>query len=668
MQPSDIGHLAQATAVAVSPTGSGTVVTVQSVDLAANRYRTGLWLSSGAGPIEPLTAAERADSLARWSPSGRLVAYVSEQEHTRAVMVMAVAAGGQPRQVLERPDDIIDLRWSPDGTHLAVLAREPDAERYGAPGSPPRAADLPPRRVSTLFTRMNGDGWVTDRPPKLFVVAVDGTGPARLLTPWPRAVTAFSWSPDGDRLVATSARHAGWDLDLCNDLWLVDARGDDQQERLTDTTSDHSHPSWSPDGRWIAYLRLPTPLSAPRHTRLAVYDTRSGTHRDLSGSLDRNVAAVRPVWIEGRVAAVVDDHGATHLYRFDPAGADVPELVLGGERVISSFDADPGGRCLAYVASTPTELPEAWVVAGDQAGHRRVTGLSRSLHDRVTLVSPERFIATSADGTEVECWAIPPVAVDQLGNGHPTLLNIHGGPFSQYGYGFFDEFQIQSGAGFGVVYCNPRGSLGYSEAWGRAVRWPEAEDDPGGGWGGVDHDDVLACAAEAARRFPWVDPDRMGVLGGSYGGFLTAWTIGHGGPFVAGCAERAAFDLLALEGNSDIAGEFRSYVGHDHVHRPDLYVRQSPGTYVTDMVAPMLLLHSENDLRCPIDQADGLFVALRLLGRQPELVRFPGEDHELSRSGSPKHRIMRADIILEWFGRHLFGGPPATPEMDTIRP
>jgi dipeptidyl aminopeptidase/acylaminoacyl peptidase len=662
MQPSDIGQLAQATAVAVSPTGSQVVVTVKGIDLAANRYRTGLWLGSGAGPLEPVTAAERADILARWSPAGRLVAYVSEREHTRAVMVMAVP-GGQPRLVLERPDDVLDLGWSPDGTHLAVLAREPDAERYGPPGSPPRAADLPPRRVRTLLTTMNGDGWVADRPPKLFVVAVDGSGPPRVLTPWPTAVTAMSWSPGGDRVVVSSARHPGWDLDLCNDLWLVDALGDEQSQRLTDTSSEYSQPSWSPDGRWIAYLRLPTPLSEPRHTRLAVYDTATGTHRDLSGSLDRNVAGVRPVWTAARVVALVEDHGAGHLYRFDPTGSAAPELVLGGERVISAFDSDPEGRCLAYVSSTPTEPPEAWVVAPGEGGHRRLTGLSRSLLDHVTLAEPERFSARSADGTEVECWAIAPVDAGQvgkeeLGNGLPTLLNVHGGPFSHYGYGFFDEFQLQAGAGFGVIYCNPRGSSGYSEAWGRAVRWPEADEDPGSGWGGVDHDDVLACAAEASRRFGWVDADRMGVLGGSYGGYMTSWIIGHGGPFVAGCSERAANDLLSLERNSDIAGAFRGYVGHDHVHRPDLFIRQSPITYVTDMVAPLLLLHSEDDLRCPIDQAEGLFVSLRLLGRQPELVRFPGETHELSRSGSPRHRIARAEIILEWFRRHL----------DTVRP
>jgi dipeptidyl aminopeptidase/acylaminoacyl peptidase len=233
------------------------------------------------------------------------------------------------------------------------------------------------------------------------------------------------------------------------------------------------------------------------------------------------------------------------------------------------------------------------------------------------------------------------------------VLNIHGGPFTQYGWGFFDEFQLQVGAGIGVVYCNPRGSAGYSEAWGRAVRWPEAKVDPGTGWGGVDFDDVIACVDEATRRFAWVDGTRLGVQGGSYGGYMTSWIVGHTRRFQAAVSERAANDLLTLEHDSDIAGSFRDYVGWTHVERPELYVRQSPSTYVTDMHTPMLLLHSEEDLRCPISQAEELFVALRLLGRKPELVRFPGEGHELSRSGAPRHRVQRAEIILDWFERHL---------------
>jgi dipeptidyl aminopeptidase/acylaminoacyl peptidase len=217
----------------------------------------------------------------------------------------------------------------------------------------------------------------------------------------------------------------------------------------------------------------------------------------------------------------------------------------------------------------------------------------------------------------------------------------------------FDEFQIQAHAGYAVLYCNPRGSSGYSEAWGRAVRWPGAEVDPGTGWGGADYDDLMAVVDEAIRRFPFVDPDRLGVLGGSYGGYMTSWIIGHTDRFKAACSERAANNLLGLEATSDIAGAFVDYVGVQHVDDPDAYLRHSPITYVKSMTTPLLIVHSESDLRCPISQAEELFVALRLLHQEVEFVRFPGESHELSRSGAPRHRVQRAELILEWFDRHL---------------
>jgi dipeptidyl aminopeptidase/acylaminoacyl peptidase len=172
----------------------------------------------------------------------------------------------------------------------------------------------------------------------------------------------------------------------------------------------------------------------------------------------------------------------------------------------------------------------------------------------------------------------------------------------------------------------------------------------------VDFDDVMACVDEACRRFDWIDPERLGVLGGSYGGYMTSWIVGHTDRFKAACSERAANNLLTLDYNSDIASAFRAYVGVSHVENPEAYLRQSPSCYVEKMNTPMLLVHSEADLRCPIDQAEELFVALRLLGREPELVRFPGESHELSRSGAPRHRVMRGEILLDWFSGRLKQG------------
>jgi dipeptidyl aminopeptidase/acylaminoacyl peptidase len=282
----------------------------------------------------------------------------------------------------------------------------------------------------------------------------------------------------------------------------------------------------------------------------------------------------------------------------------------------------------------------------------KITDFTADLLGEIDLVVPQEFYARSKDGTEVQCWAMAPRGAVP-GKRYPVVLNVHGGPFTQYGNHLFDEFQLQSARGFGVLYCNPRGSSGYSEAWGRSIRWPECEEDPGSGWGGVDFEDVMACVEHALENFSWVDKDRLGVAGGSYGGYMTSWVIGHSSIFKAACCERACNNLLTMEHSADIAGFIKSYVGVSYLDDPSLYLRNSPVSYIKEIETPLLIVHSEEDLRCPINQAEELFVGLKLLGRSVEMVRFPGENHELSRSGSPKHRVERAKLFLGWFEDRL---------------
>src|SRR5262249_40164370 len=192
------------------------------------------------------------------------------------------------------------------------------------------------------------------------------------------------------------------------------------------------------------------------------------------------------------------------------------------------------------------------------------------------------------------------------------------------------------------------------QAWGDAIRGPRCNDTPGSGWGGVDYDDVMAVTDEALRRFDFIDPARLGVLGGSYGGYLTSWIVGHTHRFPAPCSERAVNNQLTMVSTSDIGYWFQTgYVGVSHLDDPEEFLRNSPITFAKNITTPLLIMHSEGDLRCPIEQAEQLFVALRSLGREVEFVRFPGEGHELSRSGAPRHRVERAEIILEFFNRHL---------------
>jgi dipeptidyl aminopeptidase/acylaminoacyl peptidase len=228
-----------------------------------------------------------------------------------------------------------------------------------------------------------------------------------------------------------------------------------------------------------------------------------------------------------------------------------------------------------------------------------------------------------------------------------VLLNIHGGPFGQYGENFFDEFQVYAAAGYGVVFCNPRGSSGQDTSFARALV---------GDMGGPDYRDVIAAFEAALDRMPWADRSRLGVMGGSYGGFMTTWIIGHDHRFKAAVSERAVNDWYSMQGASDIGGTFnRQYLGDTATIQDDLdaVLRQSPLTYAKHIETPVLILHSENDLRCPISQAEQLFVVLKQRRQDVEFVRFPDEDHELSRAGRPTHRVDRFNVILDYLSRKL---------------
>jgi dipeptidyl aminopeptidase/acylaminoacyl peptidase len=284
---------------------------------------------------------------------------------------------------------------------------------------------------------------------------------------------------------------------------------------------------------------------------------------------------------------------------------------------------------------------------------RRATSVGDAFTEGRELAMPERFTAVSADGYEVDAWIARPAGFDP-GKRYPAVLTIHGGPFTQYSTGFFDEVQVYAGAGYVVLFSNPRGGSGYSEEHGRAIRGPL--NDAGPGWGTLDYDDVMAVVDTALANFDFIDPERLGVIGGSYGGFMTSWIIGHTNRFKAAISERAVNNLVSMFGSSDLFWIFERQFGGPMWENVDEWLRMSPATYARDIETPLLVVHSENDLRCNIEQGEHLFTLLRLLGKEVEMLRFPAEGHELSRSGSPVHRVRRFEAILEWFGRYLAPG------------
>jgi dipeptidyl aminopeptidase/acylaminoacyl peptidase len=407
-------------------------------------------------------------------------------------------------------------------------------------------------------------------------------------------------------------------------------------------------PAFSPDGRTIAFLARAELNAYGRNVQLFTVPSDGGQATCLSSALDRSCGAlhVRPSGrpTAGRSRWRPEDRGDIGLWRVAATGSAAPQRIVGGERVLNGFSASADGRTLAFAASRTVAPAEVFVCGADGGDERRLTDLNRAWVESVALSAPERFRLTRA-GFELDVWVMRPAGF-VAGQRYPTLLNIHGGPHAQYGHNFFDEFQVYAGAGYAVVYTNPRGSQGYGEAFTQAVV---------GDWGGGDYADVMAALDEALARYPFIDPERLGVLGGSYGGFLTSWTVGHTKRFKAACSERAVNCQYTMFGTSDIGHSFNVVELGGPLPWEDMarYIERSPLTYAKDMTTPLLILHSEDDLRCPIEQGEQLFVALKKLKREVRFVRFPGENHEMSRSGKPRHRLERFRHILDWFAKYL---------------
>ena len=624
---------------AVAPDGSRVACVVQTIDHDANATRSHICIDGttvSAGP---------RDSDPVWSPDGRFLAFVrtggdDATDASTALLVLDTTGPSEVRTICSMPDGIAEPRWSPDGRTLAFLSRTRD-ERYAAKNERWQR----PRRIDRFFTRLDDEGWIVDRPQHVYVVPADGTGSPRNLTPGPSEHGGLAWTADSGSVVTSAARHDTWDRDLCTDLYLVGLDG--EATPITHRTGVYGHPAVSPHGEWIAFVGYDEPLLYPQPGKIGVVRTDGTDRRWISDALDRNFEPAtcpsRPVWIDDQdLVAVAEDRGTVHVHRLSIDG-DAPVAITDGPRSVTGLDH--AGGTLATTVSDVTRPGELHVRRG---GHdTRVTSVTRAGRGW------EHFAVPCGDGTgEIDAWLMLP---DPGGDGGlPVLLNVHGGPFTQYGEIYFDEAQMQAAAGFAVLMCNPRGGSGRDTAWAQSIAGPTHPIVAGTGWGSVDLDDVLTVLDAALDRFPVLDGDRVGMLGGSYGGFMaTLLAARHGHRFRAICSERAVNNALTLEWSSDIGSVFRIEHGPDPVEDPDEYWRMSPIRLARDIHVPMLLIHSEDDLRCPISQAEELWMTLRLLDRDVTFYRFPGEGHELSRSGSPHHRRHRAEIILDFFAHHL---------------
>ncbi len=634
MRPADLALITRVSDPQIHPDGRRIAFVVTTIDLGEDRYRSALWLWDG--DVRQLTYGSN-DSAPRWSPDGRTLAFVrkgSERKDPTQLAVMP-SDGGEAQVITDFELGVRGPMWSPDGGLLLVTATEWTSEWAGF-DKDERARR--PRRITGFDTRLDNRGWLHDRRDYAYVIDPGGGAAPRRVGTSDESESGPLWSPDGAKVALVTSRDNRRSLESGSEV--VEVEVDGGAETIRARRSGYYLADYDPQGALHA-IGNPEPEYPYVFSLWRLDDPPA----DVTGHIDRSIdgfatpsAIDRPIWLDEGFLCGVIDRGRGHVAAFDARGRT--RTVLGGDRYITGVSRSASGR-LAFTATDPT-CPGELYERGPDGEECCLTDFNGEFRSGGGLVRPGFSTVESAPGVEVDTWVYVPHGEGPF----PVLLNIHGGPASEYGFYFFDEFQVYVSAGYAVVASNPRGSEGRGHDWLRAVT--------GDGWGRVDMEDITAVVDRALGTDPRLDPSRVGIMGGSYGGFLTAWAIARDDRYRSAVVERALIDWESFGGTSDINRDFAGlYLAPATPADHEAQWEASPIAAAGRITTPTLIIHSESDLRCPIGQAEQLFTALLRNGIDTEMVRFPDEGHELSRSGAPRHRVERFEHILAWHARHL---------------
>lgn len=647
----------------VSPDGHRILFTRKTVDVDKNKYVTNLFTVDLDGHTKQWTSGDAGAGHGRWSADGKQIAFISGREGKKAQIFLIPADGGEALKLTSLPEGSVgDFKWSPDGSKIAFTFRETDPlwTEKAKKEREEKCLSTPPRVINKEWYRLDGDGYFLDQRYAVYVVDTKSGEHRKLYDADRLGAYSFDWSPDSNELVIAHSVAERPMFDKAHDgIFRVDMDG--QAWRLENQTKGNKENlRWSPDGKWIGYLGsehddgwgclnnrlwvLPADGSATA-TCLSPdddYCLSVGAMSDCREVGDDGILEWSPD--SKALYVAVGWHGQVQI-GYAVLGTPGINLLTKGNHAIQVGNVSRDGEKIACTFGTPLKPNE--IAVYDLAKHEDapevLTHFNRDFVEEIKFSEPEELYLDNPDGGKVHVWVMNPI--DYLEpKRYPAVLEIHGGPHAQYGWQFFHEFQLLAAQGYVVVYSNPRGSKGYGEEHCKAIK---------GHWGNKDWDDIETVIRWMQHQ-PNIQPGVMGVMGGSYGGYMTNWVVGHTDIFKAAITDRCVSNLATFGGNHDfIQAKDHYWKGVFFGDITDLW-RDSPIKYFENVKTPMLVIHSEGDLRCNIEQSEQVYSALCHLGVEARFVRYPqSSSHGLSRGGPPDLRLHRLGEIVSWWEKHL---------------
>ena len=653
----------------ISPDGRHAAYVLVTANAKHDGYETSLWLvgTDGASTPRRLTAGPK-DGAPRWSPDGTTLAFLRPKDGHSQLYLLPLT-GGEAQQLSDLPKGASPAAWSPDGKMIAFTSTttaEDLAKKDKKDKGDESKSDV--RVVTQAEFRADDEGYF-DPAEHTHIWTVpagmpgDEPATARQVTSGPFDENVPQWSRDGARLYFASDRVAeSYYYPPDNNVYSVPPAGG-TLDTIVNIDGPVFGPALAPDGQAVAFRGWVNPRAARSYNQSDLFVWRDGRAKnltvdydfDMGGSVLGDQAPPRGgegsspnIWTADGKAVIVatTEHGRSNLVRFD-AQTGAREPLTTGDHAVLAYTATPDARRFALTIGDPTHLPDVYALDAQTKRLTQLTHVNDSLFAKLRLVTPEDFWYPSFDGRKIETWIMKPVGFTPSKK-YPLILNIHGGPHTAYGYIFFHEMQWMAAKGYVVVYPNPRGSTTYGQEFGNIIQYKYPGDD---------YKDLMIAVDSVIRR-GYVDSTKLGVTGGSGGGLLTDWAVGHTHRFAAAVSQRDVADWLGFWYTADFTLFQPSWFRSTPFRDPQEFLTRSPVRYADSVTTPLMFILGEEDLRAPPNQGgEAMFRALKYLHRTTVQVRFPGESHELSRSGKPVHRVERLQHILNWFDKYLLGKP-----------